>query len=147
MGQNMPDQELYFFSLSMECVPFQIGYVSLGTAYSRTVGSQWRLSSSPYQRCEVIHPFQRAISLQIPVDNVFPRQDGTWCSQQHSRSIHSESQGNGCLPGLPHLTSVWRLRRHPYPGICGNRPYWFSLQMYESLRSFFSPSCQGGFTC
>lgn len=63
-----------------------------------------------------------AIPLQIPVDNFFPRHDGTWCSQQHSTMlIHGENQGNDCFQWLSYLYGVWCLSRGPQSGIWGNR--------------------------
>ena len=61
--------------------------------------------------------------LHIPGEYTFPRHDGAWYPQQHSMLIHSQSQGNGCLPQLPYIYSIECLSKDPQPGRWCNRPY------------------------
>lgn len=103
-GWDIPDQDFHLLpsfngvcfipcivhfnksSLQMDKgIPVEIEWLPLTQVYSVSHLSWWN------------------VLLQIPVDNAFPRCDGSWCSQWHSTLFHGESQGNGCLLQLPYL--------------------------------------------
>lgn len=95
---DMPDQDSHLLpSFNGEySIPGIVGFNRFGLQQDNGIpvgNEQLPLT----QGCKVIHLFQRDISWQILVDNIFPRCDGTWCSQQHSIFIHSESQGSRCF--------------------------------------------------
>lgn len=95
-GWDMPDQDTCLLPSfnTVTVTVLQMRCISTSPACSRTIGSQCRLKSSTSPRCGKAPPYssQWGLPLQIPVNNAFPRWDGTWCSQECSMLIQGESQ-------------------------------------------------------
>ena len=123
----MPDKDLHLLpSLSS-------AYFIPGVAHSnssrKTTGFQGSLISFLHVGVHINSPIPVRHPIVHSVDNYFSTCDATWCSQQHSILIYSESLGNVCFPGLPYLHGVGCLSRSPQSSICNNRPYWLVIQI------------------